>query len=250
MTSLDEWIDSIWTAVRSDFGCYVFIVGEEGEIIFLNASAERWMNGEKASIQPRSLFDLFPKHVASERISFVGEALSSGSPIVVDGLIGGEGLRNTIRPLPASSEHPRAALFVFQPLSQLVGSSDSRNELPTRRVARHNDLGMLERLTPRELQVLTLIARGLSSNAIAEKLHRSRRTIDCHRASIGHKLDIESRADLALIAVRAGLIRYVDVISGHAGDARETRLFNELISAIRGTQYTPGARSERSVLSS
>jgi DNA-binding NarL/FixJ family response regulator len=61
-------------------------------------------------------------------------------------------------------------------------------------------------LTPRELQVLELIGRGLSSGEIADTLHRSRKTIDTHRASLMKKLGIHDRTGLALYAVAEGLV--------------------------------------------
>ena len=67
------------------------------------------------------------------------------------------------------------------------------------------DLGPLEVLTPRELEVLALLGQGLSLKQIAKVLYRSVKTIDNHRASIGKKLAIDDRVKLAEIAFRAGL---------------------------------------------
>lgn len=62
------------------------------------------------------------------------------------------------------------------------------------------------RLTPRELQVLQYIARGLSKKEIADRLHLSERTVNCHTASMMAKLDIHDRVDLARYAIREGLV--------------------------------------------
>ncbi len=64
----------------------------------------------------------------------------------------------------------------------------------------------LRALTPAEIQVLRMIGRGLSRDQIAEALHRSVKTIDTHRAAIMDKLDIHDRTELALFAVREGLV--------------------------------------------
>ncbi len=79
------------------------------------------------------------------------------------------------------------------------------------RAAGHDDppggpSSRLNTLTPRELHVLTLIGRGLSRNEIAVITHRSVKTIDTHRAAIMDKLDIHDRTELALFAVREGLV--------------------------------------------
>ena len=61
-------------------------------------------------------------------------------------------------------------------------------------------------LTPRELEVLRLVARGESDRGIAERLYLSRRTVSCHVSNILEKLDVESRRKAVLIAMRIGLL--------------------------------------------
>ena len=60
-------------------------------------------------------------------------------------------------------------------------------------------------LTQRELQVLAFIGRGYSIPQIAEKLFRSQKTIETHRQSLGRKLGVSNRVELARIAIQAGL---------------------------------------------
>jgi DNA-binding NarL/FixJ family response regulator len=61
-------------------------------------------------------------------------------------------------------------------------------------------------LTPRELDVLTLIAAGLSDREIAEALFISPRTAQKHAATIFDKLGVGSRTAAATVALRAGLL--------------------------------------------
>ena len=61
-------------------------------------------------------------------------------------------------------------------------------------------------LTPREQEIMTLVAEGLSSAQIAEKLFISRKTVENHRSSIMGKLQIHSKIDLVRYAARLGLI--------------------------------------------
>ncbi|MEM8836300.1 MAG: response regulator transcription factor [Planctomycetota bacterium] len=63
----------------------------------------------------------------------------------------------------------------------------------------------LSLLTPRELQILRLIGKGMTRAAIAEEIHRSPKTVDTHRMSIMDKLDIHDRAELVRFAIREGL---------------------------------------------
>ncbi|HXB49909.1 MAG TPA: helix-turn-helix transcriptional regulator [Streptosporangiaceae bacterium] len=61
-------------------------------------------------------------------------------------------------------------------------------------------------LTPREIDVLKLVAQGLSNPDIARTLVLSDHTIHRHLANILRKLNLSSRAAAAAWGVRAGLI--------------------------------------------
>jgi DNA-binding NarL/FixJ family response regulator len=60
-------------------------------------------------------------------------------------------------------------------------------------------------LTPRELEVLDLVARGLDNSEIAEALFLSQHTIKNHVSSILIKLQVQNRLQAAVRAVRSGL---------------------------------------------
>jgi DNA-binding NarL/FixJ family response regulator len=63
-----------------------------------------------------------------------------------------------------------------------------------------------ERLTPREVQVLELLAEGLPNKAIAARLELSDQTVKFYVASIAGKLGAANRTDVVRRAVRRGLI--------------------------------------------
>ncbi len=67
------------------------------------------------------------------------------------------------------------------------------------------DLPELDRLTPREREVLAGLGRGLSNRALAEELFISEKTIKTHVSSILMKLGLTDRVQAALFAVRVGL---------------------------------------------
>jgi DNA-binding NarL/FixJ family response regulator len=61
-------------------------------------------------------------------------------------------------------------------------------------------------LTPRELDVVKLIAEGLTSEEIAEALTISHKTVDRHRANVLEKLGMRNRVELTRYAIRRGLV--------------------------------------------
>jgi two-component system response regulator NreC len=75
-----------------------------------------------------------------------------------------------------------------------------------RRVSTGSERASYGRLTPRQREVLTLIAEGLTNLDIGEQLGISVRTVERHRENIMERLNLHSRADLVKYALRKGLI--------------------------------------------
>lgn len=65
----------------------------------------------------------------------------------------------------------------------------------------------LARLTPRQREILQLLAEGASSRKMARTLNVSIKTIETHRAQLMERLDIHDVAGLVRFAIRAGLVR-------------------------------------------
>jgi NarL family two-component system response regulator LiaR len=65
---------------------------------------------------------------------------------------------------------------------------------------------LIEPLTDRELQILTLTAKGFTNKAIGMQLGISDRTVQNHLANIFQKLNAESRTEAVMRAVSLGLI--------------------------------------------
>jgi DNA-binding CsgD family transcriptional regulator len=73
----------------------------------------------------------------------------------------------------------------------------------------------ISRLTPREAEVLKLIAAGLSTKQIALSLNISFKTAACHRARLMDKLEIHEVAGLTRYAIRNGYINGVEASNPH-----------------------------------
>jgi DNA-binding NarL/FixJ family response regulator len=72
--------------------------------------------------------------------------------------------------------------------------------------AKHGEETPEDPLTPRELEVVKLIAEGHTSEEIGEMLFISKKTVDRHRANVLEKLGMRNRVELARYAIRRGLV--------------------------------------------
>lgn len=100
-----------------------------------------------------------------------------------------EGIRSAAR--GESSISPRIASQLVQ---RLRGPAESEPRIPG------------AELTPRELQVLELLARGVDNPGIARTLFLSQHTVKNHVSSILVKLQVENRIQAAVRAVRGDLV--------------------------------------------
>jgi DNA-binding CsgD family transcriptional regulator len=99
-----------------------------------------------------------------------------------------------------------AKLLANVPGLQLVGANESAD---VTLVLSNGVSGPVEGdvpLTPRELEVLTLLAEGLSNKAIARRLGISVHTAKFHVGALMDKLDAIGRTDAVAHAVRRGVI--------------------------------------------
>lgn len=73
-------------------------------------------------------------------------------------------------------------------------------------VTGEGEANRIGKLSPREFDIFRLLAQGLSSRDIAEKLHLSYKTVCNHSTNIKDKLEVKNIAELTLLANRQGLI--------------------------------------------
>ena len=83
-----------------------------------------------------------------------------------------------------------------------------RRCLPGCRLVSPEDDPLVEALTPRETQVLTLVADGLSNKAVAARLGVSDETVKFHLTSIFGKLGASNRTDAVRQGLRRGMVEF------------------------------------------
>jgi DNA-binding NarL/FixJ family response regulator len=74
------------------------------------------------------------------------------------------------------------------------------------------DYGVTDQLSERELQVLRLAAKGMGNRDIARELHLSVRTVQAHLSTIFTKMEVGSRTEAVVQALREGLLTFDDTL--------------------------------------
>jgi len=86
----------------------------------------------------------------------------------------------------------------------------SRGVEAVRRPHLDGDIEAFTPLSPREMEILQYVTRGMSNKEIAAKLGISHQTVKNHMTAILHKLDVEDRTQAAVYALRHGWVRLQD----------------------------------------
>lgn len=96
----------------------------------------------------------------------------------------------------------RGEIWLAPEVSKRIAAAYARGEGPHSQVE-----GSYELLTPRQREVLQLIAEGLSTKEIAQRLDLSVKTVESHRTELMQRLDIHGVAGLVRYAIRVGIVR-------------------------------------------
>lgn len=88
-----------------------------------------------------------------------------------------------------------------------TAARDSHQAMGSLRLREANARSRIQRLTPREREVLAGVASGLSNRAIGERLAISPRTVEIHRANMLNKIGASHTSEAIRIAIEAALVR-------------------------------------------
>ena len=197
---------ALWDALTQDAEVSVLVVDTQGTIRFANTEAQEAMGAGRADLNGKSWHDLLPKDVADERVRCAEQVVQTSRPIALIGMIKGVCRCAIFRPIESDTPEGARVLVICRPLTAMDREPKfDAVDGCTVVVAQFNDLGPLSALTERELEVLAFIGEGLSTAEIAQRLHRSVKTVEWHRRLLGSKFNVTNRVELARIAIRAGL---------------------------------------------
>ncbi|MBX3365031.1 MAG: helix-turn-helix transcriptional regulator [Phycisphaeraceae bacterium] len=192
-------VEFLLKALAEDSAARVLLIDAgSGSIRWANAIALDAYTPEEGVLIGAPPTSFLPDGISADWMAAADESRVVNGPVILDMIVRGVAVRTTFRPFPGTNP----------PLVLAVGTTAYHramdDDVPVR-AASTADLGALASLTPRERQIIGLIGDGLTSAAIAERLERSIKTIEWHRVSIGQKLGVKSRVELAGLARRAGL---------------------------------------------
>ncbi len=193
--------DPMWTALIDDTDVPVAVLDVTGTFEYVNAAAAKMIGVDPAAVAGHNIREFFSDELVNERLSIFRQVLNTSRPVAIEGMVKGRMRRSVFRPLQVAGQPSRILV-----VSAVGASSPAGHDAAGILHSRANESGPLASLTARELEILKLIGVGLSTADIAKKLGRSVKTVEWHRVSLGDKLGVTNRVELARIAISAGLV--------------------------------------------
>jgi DNA-binding CsgD family transcriptional regulator len=201
-------VDGVVDALVTSGRLCVTAVDADGVYLYMSPAMEAYIRRPAGDFVGRSMVDTMTPPAGAERLALVQRALgdaADGRPTLIVESIAGVPLRTILMKMIDYQGRPIAVcVHHFGAAAIEVELDPVRYNLVTPSTS---ELTPLSRLTSRELEVLRLIAMGDSQAEIARKIHRTVKTVEWHRASLGKKLGATSRVELARMAIHFGLVR-------------------------------------------
>lgn len=204
----------------------LLLLTPEGEILYANRNAcTSFRDHDTESIVGHTLREVTNHEWVDERIQMLHKAVEEWRELIVLEILSGFRLCTNIKPIEIKLDgHIQRLLLVTVELIiaanfyWLLDHMEENNVV----IADCNDLGCLNILSDRELEVLALMGQGYRQKDIAKRLSRSISTVNRHRESIGEKLQITDRAML---------VRLANIAMLQVSDAKRKRM-------VIGQQFT------------
>ena len=187
----------------------ILLLTPDGRVVYANTIAVNGFQGQTVqSVRGKWLHEFVPEPWLEERLQVFRHAVTADKPIIFIEIIAGVRLCSRIKSIRANINGTctPVILYTIEPIINndldWLRTQTSGYEVIT---ADCIDLGHLNILSDRELEVLALMGKGLRQKDIAKELCRSVSTVNRHRESIGIKLGITDRAQIIRLANIANL---------------------------------------------
>jgi DNA-binding CsgD family transcriptional regulator len=196
---------SLWNALAKTPGVGVSITDAQGHLLFVN-STTMMLFSETTEIdyEGKRISDFHPPDFVKERLRMIQTVLKDGRPLTLKHIYHGRNIHSTVWPI-VDRAPPYSRVIV---VSFVACGESLTGDLPGNIEAyatNYIDLGPLDVLTQRELEVLVLLGHGMSVPKAAKILHRSPKTVQRHKAAISQKLELHGQAELVSLVASLGL---------------------------------------------
>ncbi|WP_197167699.1 LuxR family transcriptional regulator [Neorhodopirellula pilleata] len=221
-TSPLSQIDLI-SLIEQDARIGVVIATRDGTILSHNATSLEFFGvGSQHEMIGKNMREVFVHEFAEERMRWIEKTINENRPMKIVHVMRGRQIASTLMPLNCPDENdcqecresrtvvttnPRLCQDRCVAVLTRYATSDEKEKSTETEVLESGlvDLGPLERLSARELEVFVLLGHGHTIPETAKLLHRSPRTIEQHKASIGRKLGMSTIAQIAKTVGELGL---------------------------------------------
>ncbi len=211
---LIEHAGDLCTALVAEPSTGITVITADGRWVYMNAQAAEILFGPGADPSRyvgRRWSEFMPPEWVEDRLELNRRMLAHPErPVMLRVIWRGQQHFTWIRRIARDADSPAETPELLLLITRRSPSNEAGEELTSRTAFEPVDssvmnLGRLDVLSPRELEVTALLGQGLSVKEIAAILHRSEKTVDHHRVSIYEKLKVHDRVALAEIARAAGL---------------------------------------------
>ena len=182
--------------VHSPADAFTFLQRQQPDVVVSDMNFEK--EGEGVQFL-RSLHERFPTirvvfYSMLDKVDFVRDAIVAGAKAYV---IKKHGAEEVYRAICAVCDNKPYYSSELLPIVLQSNLSEKKDEVPN----------PLSALTPREYEVMILIAKEYSTREIAEKLFIAENTVQNHRTNLMTKLSVKSNVGIAFFAFKYGLLK-------------------------------------------
>jgi len=196
---------SLWIAISQTPGVGVSITDREGRLLFVNDTAQvLFSQASDIDYAGKRISDFHPPEYVRERLAMIQRVLEEGRPLSIEHIYHGCRIHSTVWPIRDAKPPYNRVIVVSRDMGARPDGIDFPENCETVQTD-YIDLGSLDVLSRRELEVLALLGHGLSVPRTAAILHRSPKTIERHKASIARKLGLHGQAEIVAIVTSVGL---------------------------------------------
>ncbi len=197
--------NGLWDAFSRSPGIGVSIIDTNGQLLFVNdTSCALFFETLEVDYVGKTLSDLHPPEFAIERHEVIRRSIQHNKPIHMSHVYHGRRIESTIWPI-LDKKPPFDRVIVISNRGAFDIELDQGASNIEHYSTKHIELGTLDVLSNRELEVLVLLGHGQNVPEIAAMLHRSPKTIQRHKAAISEKLHLHGQAELVKLVSKLGL---------------------------------------------